>query len=200
MSKLIIKYPSGATPIDPEEIKDLIPDYISTLGELNQLEQANIADAVVWTGRQRLEDLLSTTFVMKLHEKMFNQVWRWAGKIRRSNKNIGVMQEQIITSLEQLLKNTEWWIENKTFPIDETAIRFHHRLVHIHVFANGNGRHARLMTDLLLEANGTGKFSWGAGTDPTPLEVEGTKRTEYISALKNADQNDFADLIKFARS
>lgn len=200
MSKFKIECPSGATPINSDEIKELIPDYISTMGELNQLEQSNIVDAFIWVGKQDFENLLSVTFVMKLHENMFSQVWKWAGKMRRSNKNIGVMKEQIMNDLGQLLKNTEWWIENKTFPIDEIAARFHHRLVQIHVFVNGNGRHARLMTDLLLEKNGANKFSWGSLSDPSPIEVEGVKRTEYIAALKKADSDDFSDLIKFARS
>lgn len=110
------------------------------------------------------------------------------------------MKEQIMNDLGQLLGNTKWWIENKTFPIDEIAARFHHRLVQIHVFANGNGRHARLMTDLLLEQNGANKFSWGSLNDPSPLEVEGSKRMEYISSLKKADKDDFFDLIKFVKS
>lgn len=200
MSKFKILYPSGATPIDPDEAQYLIPDYISTMEELNQLEQKNIADALIWVGNQDLENLLSVTFVLKLHEKMFNQVWKWAGRIRKSNKNIGVMKEHILMHLDQLMKNTDWWIKNKTFPIDEIAARFHHRLVQIHVFPNGNGRHARLMTDLLLEVNGANKFSWGSLNDPSPLEVESAKRKEYIAALKKADQNDFSDLINFARS
>lgn len=199
-SKFKVTYPNGATPIDLDELKDLIPDYIATMSELNQLEQANIADAFVWAERQDLSEMLTATFVFKLHEKMFNQVWRWAGKQRRSNKNIGVMKEQILNELGQLLKNTEFWIQNKTFPEDDLAARFHHKLVHIHIFPNGNGRHARLMTDLLLVQMNNKKFTWGNETAPTPLEVEGKTRSEYIAALKKADYGDFNDLIKFVRS
>lgn len=200
MSKFRIDYPNGATPIDPDEVRDLIPDFISTMAELNQLEQANIADAVVWVGRQNLQDILSATFILKLHEKMFNQVWKWAGKMRKSNKNIGVMKELIMNELGLLIKNTEWWIQNETFSLDEIAVRFHHRLVQIHIFVNGNGRHARLMTDLLLEKNGVRRFSWGALNGPSLLEVEGAKRTQYIKSLKKADQDDFTDLLLFVRS
>lgn len=200
MSKFKIHYPTGATPLDLDEIKDLIPDYISTEGELNQLEQANITDAIVWVGKQSLDDLLSVSFTLKLHKNMFDQVWRWAGQVRRSNKNIGVMKEQILDSLDQLLKNTQWWIENNTYPIDEIAIRFHHRLVQIHVFSNGNGRHSRLMTDLLLEKNKAQKFSWGSLKSSSSLDVEGERRAEYIAALKKADQSKFDDLMKFVRS
>lgn len=200
MSKFTVTYPSGATPIDPDELKDLIPDYISTMGELNQVEQSNIADGFVWAEKQIQGDILTGTFIFKLHEKMFEQVWKWAGKMRRTNKNIGVMKEHIMNDLGQLLGNTQFWLEHKTFSNDEIAARFHHRLVQIHVFPNGNGRHARLMTDLLLIKNGEPKFTWGSNGAHSPFEVEGKTRTEYITALKKADQDDFSELIKFARS
>ena len=200
MSKFKVTYPNGATPIDHDELKDLIPDYIATMSEINQAEQTNIADAFVWAEKQDLSELLTATFVFKLHEKMFNQVWRWAGKQRRSNKNIGVMKEQIVNDLGQLLKNVEYWIQHKTYPVDELAARFHHKLVHIHVFPNGNGRHARLMTDLLLNHLNEPRFTWGTQSAATPLEVEGKTRSEYIAALKKADNGDFNELIRFARS
>lgn len=200
MSKFKITYPSGATPIEPDEVKDLIPDYISTMAELNQVEQSNIADAFVWVDRQALDQLLTGTFVFKLHERMFNQVWRWAGQMRRSNKNIGVMKEHIMNDLAQLFGDVKYWVENDVFSKDEAAARFHHRLVQIHIFPNGNGRHARLMTDLFLKKNGEPKFSWGANTVQTAIDVEGKKRDEYIAALKSADAGDFSLLIKFVRS
>ncbi len=112
MSKYKITYPIGATLIDPDEAKDLIPDYISTMGELNQVEQSNIADAFVWAGRQALDELLTGTFVFKLHKRMFNQVWKWAGQTRRSNKNIGVMKEHIMNDLAQLLGDAKYWVEH----------------------------------------------------------------------------------------
>ena len=200
MSKIKVTYPNGATPIDPNELQDLIPDYIATMSELNQAEQTNITDAFVWAEKQDLSELLTATFIFKLHEKMSNQVWRWAGKQRHSNKNIGVMTDQIVNDLGQLLKNTEFWIEKKTIQPDELAARFHHKLVQIHIFPNGNGRHARLMTDLLLVQMNTPKFTWGTQLAATPLEVEGKTRSEYIAALKKADIGDFKDLIQFARS
>ena len=200
MSKFKVSYLSGATPINPDELKDLIPDYISTMGELNQLEQSNIADGFVWAGKQDLDDLLSVTFILKLHENMFKLVWKWAGKIRKSNKNIGVMKENIMTDLAILIGNTKFWIENKTFSHDEIAARFHHRLVQIHVFPNGNGRQARLMTDLLLRKLGENKFTWGTLGTHNQLEIEGKIRSDYIAALKKADKDDFVDLIKFVKS
>ena len=200
MSKFKISYPSGATPIDLDELKDLIPDYISTMGELNQLEQSNIADGFLWAGKQELDDLLSVSFILKLHKNMFNQVWKWAGKTRKSNKNIGVMKENIMNDLAILIGNTKYWIDNKTFSNDEIAARFHHRLVQIHIFPNGNGRHARLITDLLLQKLGKDKFTWGTMGAHTLLEVEGKTRSDYVAALKKADGDDFVDLIKFVKS
>ncbi len=200
MSKLKVTFPSGATPIEPNGLQDLIPDYISTMNELNQVEQSNIADGFVWAEKQIQEDLLNASFISKLHQKMFGQVWKWAGTIRRSNTNVGVSKEHIMNDLGQLLGNTQYWFENNTYSLDETAARFHHRLVQIHVFPNGNGRHARLMTDLILLKNGASRFSWGTSGTYSPLEVEGKTRSDYLAALKKADQNDFDALIAFARS
>lgn len=200
MAKFTPSYSSGATPIDSDEIKDLIPDYISTMQELNQVEQSNISDALLWVEKQDASEFLTATFILKLHQKMFEQVWKWAGKMRRSNKNIGVMKEHIMNDLGQLLKDTEYWIENETFTKDEIATRFHHRLVQIHIFPNGNGRHARLMTDLLLEKINHPKFTWGQERGDNPLEVENKTRNEYVAALRKCDAGDFASLISFVRS
>jgi Fic-DOC domain mobile mystery protein B len=200
MSKFKFTFPSGATPIEPDGLRDLIPDYISTMSELNQAEQSNIADGFVWAGKQIQEDLLNASFIFKLHQKMFGDVWKWAGTMRRSNTNIGVSKEHIMNDLGQLLGNTQYWFENSTYSLDETAARFHHRLVQIHIFPNGNGRHARLMTDLILLKNGASRFSWGTNGTYTPFEVEGKTRSDYLASLKKADQNDFDALIAFARS
>jgi Fic-DOC domain mobile mystery protein B len=131
---------------------------------------------------------------------MFNQVWRWAGQTRNSNKNIGVMAESIMTDLGILIGDTKFWIENKTYSFDEIAVRFHHRIVRIHLFPNGNGRHARLLTDLLLEELGKPKFTWGSLKNNHPIDVEGETRSKYISALKKADSGDYTNLIQFVRS
>lgn len=200
MPKLKVSYPKGATPIDLDELKDLIPDFISTMSELNQVEQTNISDGFLWAGKQNLEDILTASFVFKLHEKMFDQVWKWAGQKRRTNKNIGVMKEHILNDLGELLKQTQYWIQHQTFSDDEIAARFHHRLVQIHIFPNGNGRHARLLTDLLLTKRGCPKFTWGSKGAASSIEVEGKTREKYIAALRQGDRNDFTDLIAFARS
>jgi Fic-DOC domain mobile mystery protein B len=200
MAKFKMNYPDGSTPIDPSEMEDLIPDYISTQGELNTLEQANIADAFLWAERANLEDLLTATFILTLHKRMFGDVWKWSGQQRKSNKNIGVSKEDISQALGALLKDVDYWIKNKTFPSNEIAVKFHHRLVQIHIFPNGNGRHARLITNLLLKKMEQPSFTWGFAADPTPIEVEGPTRESYITALKTADAGDYRLLLKFVRS
>ena len=201
MKKVELEYPIGSTPLDPDELDALIPDYISTQGELNSLERSNIADAYLWAERTKLSDLLSASFILSLHKRMFGQVWQWAGKQRKSNKNIGVSKERIMQELGVLLNDVEFWIQKRTFSNIEIAARFHHRLVYIHVFANGNGRHARLMTEVLLKTLGEEPFSWGSIQDEnSQLETSVPTRKKYIAALKAADDNDFEPLIKFVRT
>ena len=194
------KYPKGATPLTRDELAGLIPNYISTQGELNTLERTNILAAQKWSSKKTTADILSVGFVYTLHAKMFDQVWKWAGSPRTSDKNIGVPWSQITTALPTLLKNAETWISGNVYSWDEIGARFHHRLVEIHVFPNGNGRHARIMTDLLLEKYGQIPFSWGENQGPLPLEEEGATRTEYIEALREADLKKFARLVRFVRS
>ena len=200
MSRFKPIYPPEATPLDSNEIADLIPDYITTQGELNILEQQNIIEGINWADRQKKPDMLSITFNYELHKQMFNQVWRWAGKPRTTDKSIGVYWQQIPTQLSSLFESAIYWVENKTYKWDELAVRFHHKLVSIHAFPNGNGRHARLMTDILLKSNNQEPFTWGEKMYSSPIEVEGKTHKAYISALKKADGNDFIDLIKFIKS
>jgi Fic-DOC domain mobile mystery protein B len=200
MTGFEIHYPPGATPLTPDEREGLIPEYISTHGELNELEHKNIQDAILWAHKRRFTDILTASFTFELHKQMFGQVWRWAGKTRRSGKNIGVDWTQISSQLRLLFDDTQYWNNHKTFGVDEIATRFHHRLVQIHAFPNGNGRHARLMTDLLLESTGHEPFSWGSKTDLAPLETIGDRRQKYIRALQSADKNQYDPLISFVRS
>lgn len=193
----MFEYPDGATPIDEDEKKGLLIPHISTLEELNVWEQRNITDAYSWLDRTRRKEYLSEPFIRTLHKKMFGKVWRWAGDYRRSDKNIGVDWTQIPIYLRQLLNDTQYWIDNETYPPDEIAARFHHRLVYIHLFPNGNGRHARVMTDVLLEkALDQDPFSWGSGN----LIEESDVRATYIQALRSADAHDYRPLLAFVRS
>jgi Fic-DOC domain mobile mystery protein B len=180
----------GQTQLDPEGL--LIPT-VSVKSELDAFEQLNIEKAIKWTLRIRLkkEELLSEKFIKRLHKQMFGEVWEWAGNFRLTEKNIGITRTQIPMQLKILLDDCLWWIEHETYSPDEIALRFKHRLVSIHCFANGNGRHSRLMANLLV-----GKifdlpfFTW----------QKGGGRNQYISSLKAADLNNFGPLLAFARS
>lgn len=188
----------GATPLDKNEAAGLIPSYVSTQGELNAVEQENILKAELWLARDRKpEAILSEKFFRQLHREMFREVWRWAGSYRTSEKSIGVPWMQVPTAVKSALANALYQLEHKVYEPDELAMRLHHRLVEIHAFANGNGRHARYLSDALLKSLGQPRFSWGARAE---LGQAGAARTAYIAALKDADRKNFTALMRFVRS
>jgi Fic-DOC domain mobile mystery protein B len=191
----LFETPDNATPLTPEEMRDLMPAHIAYRRELNEAEQENIARAQDWALKRR-RDLLNEKFVRELHRRMLGDVWRWAGKFRTSERNLGIAFYEIPVALRQLLDDTKAWIEYKTYPRDEIAVRFHHRLVQIHPFPNGNGRHARLMADLLVMELKGERFSWGSAN----LQDAGEVRQRYIAALQAADGHDIGPLLAFARS
>ncbi len=194
---MIYDYPPGATPIDPDEAGGLLLPHITNRSELDRWEQDNIAEAEAWALRRKPKDLLSADFIRKLHRRMFGNVWKWAGEFRRSGKNIGIDWRTIRPALKDLLEDAKVWIEFGSYPPDEIAARFHHRLVSIHPFANGNGRHARLMADLLLvHVLGRPRFTWGSRN----LTHAGDCRQQYITALRAADRHDYRPLLEFVRS
>lgn len=186
----------GQTPLDPDEVAGLKPRHIATQGELDEWEAQNILKASRWVARQKKLDVLNDHFCRELHVKMFDDTWKWAGTFRKSDKSIGCDWTQIAVNLRQLLDNMAYWLEHNVFPPEEVAVRFHHRLVWLHAFPNGNGRHARLMTDCLLRQCGLAPFSWGRANLMTANEV----RQRYIQALRAADANEYAPLLAFVRS
>ncbi|MBY8946112.1 MULTISPECIES: mobile mystery protein B [unclassified Pseudomonas] len=186
----------GQTPLDPDEVAGLKPRHIATQGELDEWEAQNILKASRWVARQKKLDVLNDHFCRELHVKMFDDTWKWAGTFRKSDKNIGCDWTQIAVNLRQLLDNVAYWLEHNVFLPEEIAVRFHHRLVWLHAFPNGNGRHARLMTDCLLRQCGLAPFSWGRGN----LVIVNEVRQRYIQALRAADANDYALLLAFVRS
>jgi len=185
----------AATPLTPEECLGLIPAHIAFRQDLNAAEQANIARGQQWALSRRRE-LLSEKFIQELHRRMFGDVWRWAGKFRSSQRNIGIDYWLIPTELRQLLDDTRAWVELLSYPPDEIAIRFHHRLVWIHPFPNGNGRHTRLMADFMVMQWGRERFSWGRQS----LREPGEARARYIDALHAADNHDIGPLLSFSRA
>lgn len=185
----------AATPLEAEEIEALIPSYITLRRELNEAEQANILKAEDWAFRRR-RTVLREAFLQDLHRRMFGRVWRWAGRYRTTNKNIGVDAWQIPQALGQVIDQCRYWVDHKTFPADTTAAHFHHKLVQVHLFPNGNGRHARLASDLFLVCLGRERFTWGS----VNLVDDGETRHTYITALRAADNHDIEPLLAFVRS
>ena len=201
-----LDYPDGATPLDPDLLVALIPD-LSTQQELNEWEAQNIAAALRWAQRSRTlrRDLLSLSGLTLLHRRMFDQTWRWAGKFRMSDTNIGVSWHQSPTQVQALCDDVRYQLQNAgdgmTYSWEELATRFHHRLVLVHPFPNGNGRHARLATDLLLFFHGQPMFTWGAASlSMASLVADSPVRREYLAALREADQGGFDRLLRFVRS
>jgi Fic-DOC domain mobile mystery protein B len=194
-----LAYEEGQTPLNEEEKEGLLLKSITTNGELNELEQLNIEKAIEWIIGLKLkkERILTEAFIKTLHKKMLGKVWRWAGEFRKSEKNIGAKWINIPVDLRTLLDDTHFWIENKTFPADEIAIRFKHRLVSIHCFPNGNGRHSRLMADIIIESIFEETiFSWNQSNMIKANET----RAEYIKSIREADKGKIDSLIRFART
>ena len=183
------------TELTEKECEGLIPSYITIRSELNEAEQANILEAEEWAFARK-RNLLEEKSLNNLHKRMYGNVWRWAGQYRTTGKNIGIDAYRIPTELRQLLDDCRYWIGNGTYEPDEIAARFHHRLVSIHCYPNGNGRHARVAADLLLESMGRERFSWGGKN----LVDVGKTRERYISALHAADELDIGPLLEFVRS
>lgn len=195
MSDPLFEQDDAATPLAPEERDGLIPSYITLRRELNEAEQANILEAGEWAFARR-RDVLTEAFLKTLHKQMFGRVWRWAGAFRLTERNIGVAPYRIPVDLRQLLDDCRHWVEHSTYPPDEIAARFHHRLVSIHPFPNGNGRHARMAADLLLTRLGQPRFTWGQ----VNLVDPGVTRQAYVAALRAADGHDIQPLLEFVRS
>jgi len=196
---LNLEYIYGQIPLEEEEKDEILIPTISTRAELDEFEQKNIEDAIQWILVKSLDihAIFSQNFVLELHRRMFGSVWSWAGEFRKTNKNLGVDKWQISTELKTLTDDAVFWIKNEEFPQDEIAVRYKHRLVSIHCFPNGNGRHSRLMADVIVDKVFNRKvFSWGSGS----LMKKGEARSTYLKALKEADQGNLSPLLTFARS
>ncbi len=198
---LNLDYNEGQTPLSEEEKEGLRIKSITTRGELDEVEQRNIEEAILWIiGRRKrftVDEIITEEFIKELHRRMLNEVWEWSGEFRNSDKNIGVSKYQIGIELRMLLDDCKFWITENTYVPDEIAIRFKHRLVSIHCFANGNGRHSRLMADIIIEKIFRRPvFTWGGQNLSEGNEV----RSRYLTALRAADKGNFELLIAFARS
>lgn len=189
----------GQTPLDEDEKEGLLIQAIATRGELDEFEQQNIEQAVEWTLSRNFKqsDIFTEAFIKDVHKRMYNRVWAWAGEFRKTNKNLGVDKWQISTELKTLLDDGIYWAEHNTYMPDEISLRFKHRIVSIHCFPNGNGRHSRLMADIIIEKIFMQPvFTWGAASYTSEIEM----RIAYLQALKAADNGDYSLLVAFARS
>lgn len=198
---LELHYDEGQTPLDEEEKEGLLLETVTTRGELDEVEQRNIEEAVRWTIERRRKftaaEILTEDFMKSLHRRMLASVWQWAGSFRNTNKNLGVDKYQIGLELRMLLDDCKYWVENNTYSPDEIAVRFKHRIVSIHCFSNGNGRHSRLIADIIVEKIFGGEvFTWGS----LNLTKGGDMRSAYLNALRQADKGIYDDLVAFARS
>jgi len=194
----LFQEPDDATPLAPEERDALLQTWITDRDDLNEAEQENIIKGAAWAARQRGKpvDLLNEDFAKSLHRQMFGEVWQWAGSYRQTERNIGIEAYRIPAETPSMFDDVRYWIEHEIYPPDEIAVRLHHRLTAIHPWPNGNGRHARLMADLLAQRLGRDVFTWGSGT---LLDI-GELRTRYVTALRSADNHDIGPLLEFARS
>ncbi len=190
-------YSEGATPLDPNETEGLLLSHITNRAELDRWEQDNINEAIGWLEDRKPVNVLSESFMKELHKRMFGNVWKWAGTFRTTDKNIGISKFYVSVELKKLCDDVKYWIEHSVFSYDEIAARFHHKLVLIHPFPNGNGRHARLMADILLEYTFRQlPFTWGSAGLSSTVDV----RKKYIDALRVADNGEYDLLIEFVRS
>ena len=187
--------PDGATPLEPDELEGLKFPHVTTRGELDELEQANIEQGLAWISRRRGGSVFDDGFIRTLHKRLFGDVWSWAGDYRQTEKNIGIDPIHIAVQLRMLLDDARYWAQNDTYPPLEAAARFHHRMVQIHPFANGNGRHARIATDIMLEdIYKHPPIAWASGFD---LQADNERRDAYIVALRAADAGDIDPLLSF---
>ena len=195
MTDPLLQTGEGQTELAEDERVGLLPTFVSTRRELFDAEQRNIAQALLGRRPEPLQ-LLDSGYLRSLHRRMFGEVWGWAGSFRVRETNIGIDPAGIAVALRNLIDDTRSWLEYGTYEPDELAVRFHHCLVAIHPFPNGNGRHARIAADYLIQGLGHPAFSWGANLDVVTEHL----RSAYLQALRGADRREFDDLVRFARS
>src|SRR5258708_5452289 len=194
----LFQEPNDATPLDRAWRGALIKTGVRARSDLKEAEEKNIIKGAAGARRRRggPEALLSEDFSKSLHKQMFGEVWKWASTYRQIELNIGIAPHLVAAEMPVLFDNARFWVEHKTYSPDAIAVRLHHRLTQIHGFPNGNGRHARMMADLLIEKLGGKTFTWGSGS----IHDIGTLRTTYVNALQAADNQDFGPLLECARA
>jgi len=184
--------PEGATPI--ADASGLKQAQIRNLAELNEAEALNIVAAVEWIESGRIGDPFSVAFYTALHRRMLGDVWDWAGKIRSTNLNIGVPSYDVRVCLQEVALDFRARYDAAAEPFLEFIAAYHHRLVWIHPFANGNGRWARLACDAVaIRLRMEPPLRWASGD----LVAASRERSRYIAALRAADQHDPRPLVAY---
>jgi Fic-DOC domain mobile mystery protein B len=184
----------GETPIDISHLKVA---GVGTRAELNELEAENIRKVVLkYLGRRPTRRIapFSLPWLKRLHKQMFGDVWKWAGRLRREDLNIGIHWHLIDQSLQALVDDLAFW-DQTTMDVLEAAVRLHHRAVHIHPFPNGNGRWARMLANIWLRLHDCSVTEWPESDIGTTSPIRG----EYLAALQAADGGDYEPLIAIHR-
>jgi Fic-DOC domain mobile mystery protein B len=187
-----------ATPLDDISGLKLPKNKSYSLKEIYEKEAMNIAKATIKylsAPPSKKEVPFSYSWMMDLHDEMFSDVWDWAGKFRKVELSIGIKAYLVPMELKKLCDDIVYWNKNKTFDVFETATRIHHRAVQIHPFQNGNGRWSRMLANIYLRQHGKMPVKWQEDL----LAKENPKRSEYILALKKADNGDYSNLIEMHR-
>ncbi|HXQ81690.1 MAG TPA: mobile mystery protein B [Opitutaceae bacterium] len=190
---------AGSGPIAPKEAALLLPS-LSTRAQLDEIERLRINAARVWAMRGavlRRGDLLTEAFVRDLHRRMFGGIWRGAGRYRTNEGGKGWEARRIPGGVRMFLDDAEGWIRFSTYPVHEAAVRLHHRLRSIQPWSNGNGRHARLLADIVVASQGEEPLTWGSRSDPAGSPRAGAR---YLDAIRAADSGGMERLVDFARS
>ena len=196
MSKHNLIDRDGSTPLDHDQIIGIRFSHLTTMGELDELEDVNIQNGLEWLNRQKTDDYLSIDFICKLHEKLFSDVWKWAGKFRTAEVNISKYRPYDVgPQLKNFFEDAKLWITSGQMSWDEISAEMHHRLVTIHPFPNGNGRTTRIYTEYVQKRNNQEVTSWNAALAHHPKG----RRESYIKALRDADKGDFTLLIEFMK-
>ncbi|MGK5081953.1 mobile mystery protein B [Bdellovibrionota bacterium FG-1] len=195
MNNFLFKDRDGQTPLPPELQKGLKPKHIQTMAELDEYEEQNIALGIAWLKGQK-DGGVTYDFWLKLHKRLFSDVWRWAGEVRKHELNNPDFHSphQIWTALRQLEGDLAYWIKEKSFSKAETAARFHERIETIHPFANGNGRFGRILVEYFCGKNDWKVPTWGHAFKDSPKD----RRMTYIASLDQARRKGgYKRLVEF---
>lgn len=183
-----------------DDTSGLILTHLTTRTERNAAEAHIISlayDKYIFEARRKKQGArwFTNEFICAVHRDMFGSIWDWAGKYRTDNLNIGVDWRLISEQIHLLCDDFLYWDSTtSTMTVLEVAARLQNRLTKIHPFRNGNGRHARLITDIFFYSRRHPLPEW----PQTHLMSEGHQIRElYIAAMQKADQGDFSSLIRF---